>query len=698
MPRQSRPWNELTRDERRVVEHVYRVAFGVVALFVCTFVLLDLTLTRMIPDVACRMALRWILLGATGVAAVMFGRRSIDSFAQFMRGERSARNEAEALAELAASVAAGESTRDTLSRAVQAAGRLFGEDVRCSVGLPQPDGTLRVVARNQSSVAAANSVISAPLVADNRTLGVVTAVSAAPSAFGQHEEQVLTAVARHIAVALVAAEAREAAAREAAAKAAIIEQMADSVIVCDRDRRIIDCNSAAAAVFDVTPEQLRTLDSGPVPWELFTADGARVGPRQGPLSRAARGETVSAEYRVVTRAGKERWVWASSSPLRDSQGNVSGAILVQRDMASLRRAENALRESEERYRRLVEFCPDPIVVHCDGKIVYANAASLGLAGATDSNQVVGRPLVDFIPLGYQQLFANRHAQLLEAPEGWLLGEGAILRLDGEVIQVESTTMPITYEGRPAVQAVIRDITERKRAEAALTHQALHDSLTDLPNRTLLLDRLRQAIASARREGTSLSLLLMDLDGFKEINDTLGHHAGDLLLQQVGTRLRDGLRHVDTIARLGGDEFAVLLPGTGAEGVLTVVANLLGRLQAPFTIEGQRVLIGASIGIAVSPEHGDEVDALLRRADVAMYAAKRSGSGFALYQAELDSNSPNRLSVVGDPRRDIEEVEQPGPAGGGRGFGGCNHHRAAGGAGLRPGTGVSPSAIRRAATG
>jgi diguanylate cyclase (GGDEF)-like protein len=149
---------------------------------------------------------------------------------------------------------------------------------------------------------------------------------------------------------------------------------------------------------------------------------------------------------------------------------------------------------------------------------------------------------------------------------------------------------------------------------------------------------------------------MDLDRFKEVNDTLGHHAGDLLLQQVGARLSGAVRQADTIARLGGDEFAVILPGTDASGAGTVVEILLRRLQAPFTVDGRSVAIGASIGVAISPDHGEEADVLMRRADVAMYVAKRTNAGFSIHRAEHDRNSPERLSLIGDLGRAVEQGE------------------------------------------
>jgi len=202
-----------------------------------------------------------------------------------------------------------------------------------------------------------------------------------------------------------------------------------------------------------------------------------------------------------------------------------------------------------------------------------------------------------------------------------------------------------------------DITERKRWETALEHQALHDALTDLPNRALLQDRLAAAIASAQRERSHLALLMMDLNRFKDVNDTFGHHHGDLLLQQVAQRLRGSVRAGDTVARLGGDEFAVLLPHTNAaEDAEHVAFNLLRVLEAPFEVEGRRLEIGASIGLALFPEHAADADALLKRADTAMYAAKRGGDGCVIYADELDRHSVNRPELTGELRHAIDAGE------------------------------------------
>ena len=205
-----------------------------------------------------------------------------------------------------------------------------------------------------------------------------------------------------------------------------------------------------------------------------------------------------------------------------------------------------------------------------------------------------------------------------------------------------------------VIGMIEDISARKAQEAELEHQALHDALTGLPNRSLLQDRLLQAIRMGQRDQHPMALMMMDLDRFKDVNDTFGHHSGDLLLREVAVRLTAELRASDTVARLGGDEFAIVLMGVESESVAAAGARkLLRALEPPFEIDGERFDVGASIGIALFPQHGDGADALMRRADVAMYVAKRSGSGYAVYAPEEDTHSPERLALTGDLREAIE---------------------------------------------
>ncbi|RMD79939.1 MAG: EAL domain-containing protein [Gammaproteobacteria bacterium] len=256
------------------------------------------------------------------------------------------------------------------------------------------------------------------------------------------------------------------------------------------------------------------------------------------------------------------------------------------------------------------------------------------------------------------------------------------RRDGSTFPLEMRIAELTREEGPLFIAIVRDITERRQRDAELRalqedlerrvirrtrelaalnreleHQALHDALTGLPNRVLFNDRLRQAILAARREARPLALMITDLDRFKEINDTLGHHYGDLVLRQVARRLEGTLRRSDTIARLGGDEFAVLLPSVrGAQDALQAAAKLVAAMERPVELEGQSFPIGLSVGVALFPEHGEDGSTLMRHADVAMYVAKRSGRGYALYDPQEDQHSRSRLALIGDLRRALEEDE------------------------------------------
>jgi diguanylate cyclase (GGDEF)-like protein len=210
---------------------------------------------------------------------------------------------------------------------------------------------------------------------------------------------------------------------------------------------------------------------------------------------------------------------------------------------------------------------------------------------------------------------------------------------------------------PALLLPVAAVYQGSRQVVEIEHQALHDPLTGLPNRRLLRDRCVRALDGARASGRQVALLVMDLDGFKEVNDALGHASGDRLLTRVAERLADALGEGETIARLGGDEFAVLLPEVASpEAALGRADGLLAALAVPFDLMGLRLDVAGSVGVAVHPEHGHDVDTLLRRADVAMYAAKRAATARELYEPARDDSSAARLTLMADLRRALATDE------------------------------------------
>ncbi|MCS6780960.1 MAG: EAL domain-containing protein [Geminicoccaceae bacterium] len=292
----------------------------------------------------------------------------------------------------------------------------------------------------------------------------------------------------------------------------------------------------------------------------------------------------------------------------------------------------------------LDALPDPIlVVAAEGTIRAANAPARRLLGAP----LVGRPIGRYLPA-----LAESEAR-------------ARLALRGAAVELEAvheSSRPLPVEVRIAANGdgwVVRlqEVGERHRERERMERLAWHDPLTGLPNRRLLEDRTGQALVHAERHRQGLALMLLDLDRFKEVNDTLGHQVGDLLLQQVAERLGGPLRRTDTLARLGGDEFAVLLaPPTGLETACRVAERLVEALVAPFWVDGSRLEVGVSIGVALFPDHGHDLATLLEQADAAMYKAKRERLGFAVCNAEQPDSTRRRLQMRHDLRTALERGE------------------------------------------
>jgi len=315
-----------------------------------------------------------------------------------------------------------------------------------------------------------------------------------------------------------------------------------------------------------------------------------------------------------------------------------------------RRLEHQRAESEQRHRSLFAYNPDAVfAMALDGTFSSLNAAAQELSGRS-SDDLLGRHFLEIIAPDDHPWVVNRFARAVGGEQQRNLEMG-LLRQDGHRLEISVTALPIMVDGQAVgIYGIAKDITVARQAQATLERQALHDALSGLPNRTLLDRRLNEALASG---GSPLALLLLDLDRFKEVNDTFGHGHGDELLSQVAARLSASVRATDTVARLGGDEFALLLPGADAAAALAVATGVGTALDAPFTVAGQPLHVDASIGIALYPDHGLDGPALLRQADVAMYVAKGQGQPHALYDAAHDNHSAGRLAMMADLRVAIE---------------------------------------------
>ncbi len=364
---------------------------------------------------------------------------------------------------------------------------------------------------------------------------------------------------------------------------------------------------------------------------------------------------VTVEILHYRNDGSSFWVENSINPVTDDLGACTHLVSIQRDVTDRKLAEVALRKSEARFRMIVQHASDIItVLDRDGSVRYSSPAATRILGYADGFRPPS--VLDMVHADDREAVTAALAACMARPGVIEPVRFRMAHADGSWVDVEATANNLL--GDPDIGGVVvitRDISERKRVEDELAHQALHDPLTGLPNRTLLADRLDRALSASRRRSRSVGLLLMDLDRFKEINDTLGHESGDQILEQVAQRLATVLRASDTVARLGGDEFAIVAPDIdGVEEAELVAAKVLDALDRPFDLSGLSLHVDASVGIAVSPAHGDDASVLLQRADVAMYRAKGMVSGYAVYSAESDDNRLQRLALMAELRTAVEE--------------------------------------------
>src|SRR4051794_27797847 len=365
----------------------------------------------------------------------------------------------------------------------------------------------------------------------------------------------------------------------------------------------------------------------------------------------------SFEARIRRRLdGTVIWVRFTVRAVRGEEGEIlfyEGAL---EDVTARRDAEEALRVSEERFRSLVQNASDLIsILDADGTVRYESPSHQRVLGLEPETHV-GRSLLDLVHLEDRHVVEEALGQLREYPDEIVTFEHRLRNRDGSWRVIESTASNLL--GQPAVAGLVlnsHDITDRKRAEEKLLHDALHDELTGLPNRALFMDRLRQSMERSRREPERLTaVLFLDLDRFKIVNDSLGHLVGDELLIQISGSLAAALRPSDTIARVGGDEFAILIEGgRDVSDAVRVADRIHDRLAAPINLQGHEVIATASIGIAVhTPEYHRPED-LLRDADTAMYRAKSQGACHVVFNRVMHRFVMARLQLETDLRRAVE---------------------------------------------
>jgi diguanylate cyclase (GGDEF)-like protein/PAS domain S-box-containing protein len=374
------------------------------------------------------------------------------------------------------------------------------------------------------------------------------------------------------------------------------------------------------------------------------------------LTKQVSGE-YNEEYRVVRPDGSIRWIHDRAFPIRNEAGLIYRIVGIAVDITERKQLVISLRNSESQFSSLIGITADAVIMMDEAhRITLFNKGAERIFGY-QAAEVIGRPLDRLLPGRFVEAH-HGHVRAFKAgtERARLMGErGCVIsgrRKNGEEFPAEASISKLDRNGQTLYAAILRDITERRQAEEMVQRVAFYDTLTGLPNRNMLYDRLMNTIRTDNGEGKPIALLLMDLDHFKEVNDTLGHHRGDVLLQQVGTRLKEALRPTDMVARLGGDEFAVMIPLAGSKDAALVADKILKALEPPFMIEGLPIIMEASIGLSLYPDHGGNPDSLMQRADVAMYAAKKTGEGCIIYETKHDLHSPRRLALMGELRQAI----------------------------------------------
>ncbi len=433
----------------------------------------------------------------------------------------------------------------------------------------------------------------------------------------------------------------------------ILNSAGEGVIGLDRQGDHTFINPAAATILGTVPEQL----SGRSFRTLFDHDSGEALTAIDELLAGNRERISGQEARFLHAAGHSIPVEYSIMPISRDLG-VEGAVLTFGDISASKKAELALKNSERQFRDLAEKSLVGIYIIQEGVFTYVNPRFAEIFHYSQQ-EIEGRmgPLDLTHPDDRKEVSANISRRMSGDADSINYRIRCQTR-SGEEIHVELYGSRSVHNDQPAIIGTLLDITERTRSEARIQHQAYYDQLTGLPNRQLFSDRLQQSLRTAHRESTRIAVLFLDLDRFKNINDSLGHPVGDALLSSVAGRLNNAIRENDTVARLGGDEFTIILEHISSRTEPATVADkILSALSAPFGLAGHELFISVSIGICLYPDDGHNAEELVKHADAAMYQAKNQGrASYAFYTRELTASSVEWLELETDLRKAVRDQQ------------------------------------------
>jgi diguanylate cyclase (GGDEF)-like protein/PAS domain S-box-containing protein len=445
---------------------------------------------------------------------------------------------------------------------------------------------------------------------------------------------------------------RRRAERDLRRMAAMVATSIDPILAVDVKGLIVNWNLSAQRLYGYSAEEIIGQSIGTIVPDGKSSESAAL------MDRVRRGEPIEQLETIRKRKdGSLVEVSISFAPLTDVDGTIVACAAIHRDITTARRAAEALQASEERYRRIVETAYEGIwVIDAQNLTTFVNPRMAEMLGWT-VDEMVGRPLFDFLDADARASFTAHHPERLKGSSQQR--EVRYTRKDGtDIWTLLSIRSNFDEAGRyDGSLAMVMDNTQRRRDQKALEYQALHDALTGLPNRLLLAERLGEALVSARVAHEQVAVLILDLDHFKEVNETFGLKAGDRLLEQVGPRLRSEIGAESMVARLSGDEFAVLLTNTDTKEATVKAQCLLEALERPFEVEGQHLDVAISIGIAIFPDDGDDANTLLRRADIALFVAKQPRGSFVRYAPEHERQGASRLTLMADLREALQHEDQ-----------------------------------------